>query len=174
MQARGAVKLIAGLTAAAFLVAAPAAHAQWGDHRWRDHGGGGRGGWAGPRGGGAGGGRWDGGRPAGGYARGFADRGGYAPRSTGGGYGYRGPEFAPAPQLLRPNQAWRRGQVLPGPYRDARVPDPGRYHLRNAPNGFDWVGDGRDAYLMQRSTGLVLDSVPEAYAPPRRGGRPRR
>ena len=38
--------------------------------------------------------------------------------------------------------------------------DPGRYHLRRAPNGYGWVGDGRNAYLMQRSTGMVLDSVP--------------
>ena len=86
----------------------------------------------------------------------------------GGGYGYGG--YAPPP---RPTQAYRRGQIVPQGYRGARVPDPGRYHLRGAPNGYDWLGDGRDAYLVQRSTGMVLDSVPGAYDP-RAPGRGRR
>ncbi len=59
---------------------------------------------------------------------------------------------------------------MPQGYRDARVADPGRYHLRGAPNGYDWVGDGRDAYLVQRSTGMVMDSAPGAYEGPRGGG----
>ena len=73
---------------------------------------------------------------------------------------------------------WRRGQVLPPDYRERGVSDPGRYHLRPPPSGYGWVGDERNAYLMQRSTGLVLDAVPGAYEPaPRyapRGGRERR
>ena len=74
-------------------------------------------------------------------------------------------------------RGWRRGQVLPPAYRGAYVPDPGRYRLRAAPNGYGWVGDGRNAYLTQRSTGMVLEAVPGAYDPgpePRRGRGPRR
>ena len=61
---------------------------------------------------------------------------------------------------------WRRGQVVPTDRRGAYVADPGRYHLRAPPDGYGWVGDGRNAYLMQRSTGMVLDRVPGAYDRP--------
>ena len=85
------------------------------------------------------------------------------------GYGRPGPSGAPG---------WRRGQVLPPDYRERGVADPGRYHLRPPPSGYGWVGDARNAYLMQRSTGMVLDAVPGAYEPaPRyapREGRGRR
>lgn len=126
---------------------------------WREGGGRGRSRYdAGPRYGGGGYGRYDsGGR---GYqpVYGFQDRGGG--RGYGPGPGYGG--------------GYRRGQVLPPGARDAYVPDPGRYHLRAAPPGYGWVGDGRNAYLTQRSTGMVLEAVPGAYEPVPRPGRGRR
>lgn len=113
-------------------------------------------------------GRFGGGFEAAAYQyRGGRDRGGRddGPR---GGYG-AGPAGG---------NGWRRGQVLPPDYRDRGVSDPGRYHLRPPPSGYGWVGDERNAYLMQRSTGMVLDAVPGAYEPaPRyapRGARGRR
>ena len=66
------------------------------------------------------------------------------------GYGARGP-------------AWRQGQYLPPQYRGAVVQDRGRYRLRPPPPGYDWVGVGPDIYLMQRSTGMVLDIIPGGY-----------
>jgi Ni/Co efflux regulator RcnB len=79
--------------------------------------------------------------------------------------------YASAPGYGGAGGGYRRGQVLPPDQRGRYVDDPGRYHLRAAPNGYGWVGDGRNAYLMQRSTGMVLDSVPGAYeAGPRGGG----
>ncbi len=63
-------------------------------------------------------------------------------------------------------RGYGRGAVLPQDYRDREVADPGRYHLRRPPSGYGWVGDERNAYLMQRSTGMVLDAVPGAYDPP--------
>lgn len=108
--------------------------------------------------------------PQGGFGGYPARGGGYGEGYAGRGYGGGSPEpgyggFGGAPQ--RPAQALRRGQILPQGYGGARLPDPGRYHLRDAPSGYDWLGDGRDAYLVQRSTGMVLDSVPGAYQPPR-------
>jgi Ni/Co efflux regulator RcnB len=85
------------------------------------------------------------------------DRGRYGPP------GYYAPRgYVPPPQ------GYGRGQVLPPDYRERYVEDPGRYHLRAPPSGYGWVGDGRNAYLMQRSTGMVLDAVPRAYEPPPR------
>jgi Ni/Co efflux regulator RcnB len=130
------------------------------------------------------------GRERGGDRSGSSDRG-YAPPPSGryggpsGGYGgspggYDGPSggygggYAPPPPP-RPqggpvgeSGGWRRGQVLPQDYRDRYVSDPARYHLRAPPSGYGWVGDERNAYLMQRSTGMVLDAVPGAYEPPPR------
>lgn len=162
------------LTLALALSLATPALAQWRGGR----GGGGYGGYrAGPGGRGAPGGYAPrggygarGGGAGGGYGYGPRGGGGYGgdPRGYGGGYGqpayggYGGPQ-------PRPAQALRRGQLLPQGYAGGRVADPGRYHLRGAPNGYDWLGDGRDAYLVQRSTGMVLDSVPGAYQPPRAG-----
>lgn len=117
----------------------------------------------------------------------WRERGDAAPRYDRGGYGDPRPGYGqprggygasvyrnPAPGYG--GGGWRRGQVLPPSYRDAYVADPGRYRLRSAPPGYGWVGDGRNAYLTQRSTGMVLDSVPGAYepAPAYRGGRGRR
>ncbi len=138
--------------AAVLLLTGTAAEAQW-----RDRGGGDGRGYAPPR--------YDRGgygQPRSGYGQPLGDYGASAYRSAGPrGYGGGG--------------GWRRGQVLPPSYRDAYVPDPGRYRLRQAPPGYGWVGDGRNAYLTQRSTGMVLDSVPGAYepAPAYRGGRRR-
>ena len=61
------------------------------------------------------------------------------------------------------SRAWARGQYLPQEYWGARVPDPNRYRLRQPPYGYSWVGVGRDIYLMQDSTGLILDSIPGAF-----------
>lgn len=157
--------------AAALLLATPAAA------QWR----GGRGGGGGERGGYREGGFRGG--PSRGYGGGGPGRG-YGPRGGGygeeRGFGGRGREDGPVGygpggyggELQRPLRALRRGQLVPRGYGGGRLADPGRYHLRDAPNGFDWLGDGRDAYLVQRSTGMVLDSVPGAYQPPRgRGGR---
>ena len=147
------------LTLALALSLATPALAQWRGGR----GGGGYGGYrAGPgaRGGPGGFGPQGGYGARGGDPRGFGGRGdggGFAPPGYG---GYGGPQ-------PRPAQALRRGQLLPQGYAGGRVADPGRYHLRDAPSGYDWLGDGRDAYLVQRSTGMVLDSVPGAYQPPR-------
>ena len=162
--------------AALMCLAASPALAQWRDGGGRDGGGRGeRGGRAeGPR------------RPEGGPRGGYGERGGaYGEREGGdgwrGGQGYGPPAraYAPPPQGYGDpygGRSWRRGQVLPPDYRGATVADPGRYHLRRPPSGYDWVGDSRNAYLMQRSTGLVLDSVTGAYdpPPPYRGRRPRR
>ena len=60
-------------------------------------------------------------------------------------------------------RAWSRGQYLPQEYWGARVADPNRFRLRPPPYGYSWVGVGRDIYLMQDSTGLILDSIPGAF-----------
>lgn len=41
--------------------------------------------------------------------------------------------------------------------------DPGRFRLRTPPPGYDWVGVGRDIYLVQRGTGRVLDAIPDGF-----------
>ena len=78
------------------------------------------------------------------------------------------PRNAPPPYYAGPGdgrdvQSWGRGQRLPPMYRGDVLRDPGRYRLRAAPPGYDWVGVGPDIYLMQRSTGMVLDSIPGGY-----------
>jgi Ni/Co efflux regulator RcnB len=74
------------------------------------------------------------------------------------------PRNAPPPALaVRPGQSWRQGQRLPPMYRGDVLRDPGRYRLRAAPPGYDWVGVGPDIYLVQRSTGMVLDTVPGGF-----------
>lgn len=59
-----------------------------------------------------------------------------------------------------PPRALGRGQVIPQPYRGAQIRDFSRYRLRPPPSGYDWVGVGPDIYLVQRSTGMVLESIP--------------
>ena len=80
----------------------------------------------------------------------------YAPGPRGGRNPYA-PAYAPAPQ------SFRRGQYLPHAYWSGEIADPRGRHLRTPPPGYGWVGVGPNAYLMQRSTGLVLDSVPGAW-----------
>ena len=52
------------------------------------------------------------------------------------------------------------GQFLPPAYLGGAVADPRQYHLRRPPNGYGWVTVGPNAYLTQRSTGLILDTAP--------------
>jgi len=75
-------------------------------------------------------------------------------------FSYRGGYARDPGPAMRP---WGRGQYLPQEYWGARVPDPSRYRLRPPPYGYSWVGVGRDIYLMQDSTGLILDSIPGAF-----------
>ena len=67
-------------------------------------------------------------------------------------------QYAPAPA-----RTWGRGQYLPQEYWGSRVPDYGEYRLRPPPYGYDWVAVGKDIYLMQEATGLILDALPGAY-----------
>ncbi|MEO6338934.1 MAG: RcnB family protein, partial [Caulobacteraceae bacterium] len=62
-----------------------------------------------------------------------------------------------------PARAWGRGQYLPQEYWGGRVMDYQEYRLRQPPYGYGWVAVGKDIYLMQDATGLVLDAVPGAY-----------
>lgn len=140
---------------------------------WRDHGrgaerGGGRGGYAGSPF------RPGGGAPApsryphgGGYApdapyapQGYARPGprGYV-RPEMGGY----PAYPPAVETPVPRGGWRRGEFLPPGPAGGQTLDPRRYRLRSPPPGYAWRGVGRDAYLVQRSTGLILDTAPGAW-----------
>ena len=103
-------------------------------------------------------------------ARGYAPQG-YAPRGYAqplydqrpyahGGRGVgavEGSAFAPS------SQPFRRGQYLPHGYWGGEIANPKSRHLRTPPPGYGWIGVGPNAYLMQRSTGLVLDSVPGAW-----------
>ncbi len=165
------------------LLAAGGAGAQgWGgrDHGGDRHGGGhteGRGG-----DGGRGQGWQDRGGylPRGGYDRGpdgrFAGRergeGGVEPRfgappaAEFSGRRYPPPAYypgRPAPEaslFAHGGGSWRRGQFLPQPYWGGAALDARRYHLRGAPPGYGWYAIGREAYLVQRSTGLILDTAP--------------
>jgi hypothetical protein len=94
---------------------------------------------------------------------GYPPDGGFAPRDYGrpdlGGE----PAFAPPPPPFTPRGGWRRGQFLPGGPAGGQVLDPRRYRLRSPPPGYAWYGVGRNAYLVQRSTGLILDTAPGAW-----------
>lgn len=109
-------------------------------------------------------------RANGGFERG-GYRGGptYAPPpefERGGGYGARGyPGVAPrGPFGPMPGpsgyRGFTRGQFLPPAYWGGAVVDPRQYHLRRPPNGYGWITVGPNAYLTQRSTGLILDTAP--------------
>ena len=170
MKLTKTVLLAVSALAVSFGAAAAGGH----DHGGRQ-GGGDRGG------GNAGASRTDQRGGAGGYFGGVItryDRGardgvpqGYAPR------GYAPPSFerpsynrggryvdeGQAPAFASPSRPLRRGQYMPRDYWAGGITDPHSRHLRTPPPGYRWVGVGRDAYLMQRSTGLILDSVPGAY-----------
>lgn len=84
---------------------------------------------------------------------------GYAPRNYPGGEPrgvYGGPAFAPGGGY----RGFTRGQFLPPGYGGGVAVDPRQYHLRRPPNGYGWVTVGPNAYLTQRSTGLILDTAP--------------
>ena len=70
------------------------------------------------------------------------------------------PAYRRAPGPPPQARAWGRGQYLPPTSRGAPVRDIERYRLRQPPMGYDWVQVGPDIYLMQRSTGLVLEAIP--------------
>lgn len=73
-------------------------------------------------------------------------------------------DYEPAPRAYAPPpRALGRGQTVPQPYRGAQIRDFDRYRLRPPPAGYDWVGVGPDIYLMQRSTGMVLEAIPGGY-----------
>jgi Ni/Co efflux regulator RcnB len=93
-----------------------------------------------------------------------------------GGRSERLPRYEPRPEVRRredprnapppyygAERSWRQGERLPPMYRGRVVRDPGRFRLRAPPPGYDWIGVGPDIYLMQRSTGLVLDAIPGGY-----------
>ena len=65
-------------------------------------------------------------------------------------------------QMQRGPRNWGRGDRLPPGY-GAMVPNPGQYRLRQPPPGYSWVRNGRDLYLMQNGTGLVLDAIPGGF-----------
>jgi Ni/Co efflux regulator RcnB len=113
-----------------------------------------------------------GGYGRGGFERGGFDHGGYqgeqfAPRRDFGRAGFgpegypggRGP-YAPPPIPGGGYRGFTRGQFLPPAYWRGGVADPRQYHLRRPPNGYGWVTVGPNAYLTQRSTGLILDTAP--------------
>jgi hypothetical protein len=85
---------------------------------------------------------------------------------TAGGYALEPREGFAAPRTAAPYGGggayggFRRGQFLPQGYWGGAVADPRAYHLRRPPNGYSWVTVGPNAYLMQRSTGLILDTAP--------------
>lgn len=99
------------------------------------------------------------GAPGGEYRRGFEGSGYGGPRR--GAYGPP-PYASPAPRALGPAavQGFSRGKILPPAYWGGLLPDPRIYRLRRPPNGYGWVVVGPNAYLMQRSTGLILDTAP--------------
>lgn len=123
------------------------------------------------RGEGRGNGRWRGEGPRSGraeraerYDR-YEDRGGrYDPRPD-----YRrryDSRNEPPPYAVAPRgggRGWGRGDYLPPMYRNGVVRDRERYRLRTPPPGYDWVGVGPDIYLMQRGTGLILDTIPGGF-----------
>ncbi len=89
-----------------------------------------------------------------GYLGSPSPRGGFAPR------GYARPDYA---GYASPGRNWNRGQFLPHDYWTGQSVDPRSHRLRTPPPGYGWYGVGRDAYLVQRSTGLILDTAPGAW-----------
>ena len=54
---------------------------------------------------------------------------------------------------------WREGEYLPSEYRDRYFNDWNRYRLKAPPPGYRWVVIDHDAYLMQTTTGLVVEAM---------------
>jgi Ni/Co efflux regulator RcnB len=84
------------------------------------------------------------------------------PRFEGPGYQGSGRYRESMRQQQQQQRSWGRGDRLPPGY-GAIVPNPGQYRLRQPPPGYNWVQNGRDLYLMQNGTGLVLDAIPYGY-----------
>ena len=90
-------------------------------------------------------------------------------RSRHNGYSYNGRWYygpPPAAYYGRPGyspgyRAWRRGDYLPGYYRDSyRDVDWRYYRLRPPPRGYHWVRDDRGEYLLVGiATGLILGTI---------------
>ena len=102
------------------------------------------------------------GRPPPGPPAEFAPRGYNRPSYPGYAPGY-GPGYPAYPAPVARSGSWRRGEFLPHAYWGGAAIDPHRYRLRTPPPGYAWFGIGRDAYLVQRSTGLILDTVPGVW-----------
>lgn len=83
------------------------------------------------------------------------------------GYNYRGRwHYGPPPAHYRDvdygYRAWRRGDRLPGYYRDRYivVRDYNRYRLRPPPRGYHYVRDDRGDYLLVGiATGVILGVI---------------
>jgi Ni/Co efflux regulator RcnB len=67
------------------------------------------------------------------------------------------------PPPMRQERSFGPGQVLPPAFRRGQLQDFTRHRLRPPPPGYDWVRVGPDIYLMQRSTGLVLETIPGGF-----------
>ena len=84
------------------------------------------------------------------------------------GPGYPGPvpqgsgRYREALRQQQQQRGWGRGDRLPPGY-GASIPNPGAYRLRQPPPGYVWMRNGRDLYLMQQGTGLVLDAIPGGF-----------
>lgn len=83
------------------------------------------------------------------------------------GYNYRGQwHYGPPPSAYRDHadygyRAWRRGDRLPGYYRDSyRSVDWRRHSLRAPPRGYHYVEDDRGDYLLVGiATGVILGVI---------------
>ena len=73
--------------------------------------------------------------------------------------GPNGPYQAAPP----PTRHLYRGEYLPDGGFGAPIQNPDRFHLRRAPPGYFWVRRGGDMLLIQGSTGLVAETIPEGY-----------
>jgi Ni/Co efflux regulator RcnB len=62
-----------------------------------------------------------------------------------------------------PGRGFRRGEFLPRAFEGGQVLNPRQYRLRTPPPGYVWYGVGRNAYLVQRSSGMILDTAPAAW-----------
>ncbi len=91
---------------------------------------------------------------------GGSPRGPYAPEAVPRGFEPRAYPGEGSGRFGAPPAGLRRGQVMPPAYAAGILADPRIYRLRRPPNGYGWVVVGPTAYLLQRSTGLILDTAP--------------
>ena len=76
--------------------------------------------------------------------------------------GYGSGRYRESLRQQQQQRGWGRGDRLPPGY-GASIPNPGAYRLRQPPPGYVWMRNGRDLYLMQQGTGLVLDAIPGGF-----------